>query len=303
MPLVFAAYCLWGLFPLYFPLLEPASATEILAHRFVWTFVLMGLLIGTRGQWRQLRTASARTWVSLVAAAIFISANWGVYVYTVNTDRVSEAALGYFINPLVAVLLGVFFLGERLNRAQLVAVVLAAIAVVVMTIDVGTPPLLGLTLAISFGVYGLLKKQVQLSSAVSLSAETAIITPIALVYLWWLSANGTSTFTEYGWQHTALLMSAGVATSLPLLLFGAGAKSVPMMTIGMLQYFTPTVQMLIAVFINGEHITAGRWVGFIIIWVAVAISVADMATRAGRARRQRRRHRMHPATAASASAS
>lgn len=284
---VFGAYALWGLFPLYFPLLRPAAPVEILAHRFLWTFVLMAVLVALTGTWRELRAASARTWVTLFAASAFIAVNWGVYVYTINTGHVAEAALGYFINPLVSVVLGVIFLRERLNRPLAAAVGLAVVAVAVMTADLGRPPALGLALAFSFGFYGLLKKRVRLSSAASLTAESMIMTPLAAGYLLWLAGTGASTFTAHGPGHALLLLSAGVATGVPLLLFGRGTKQVPLITVGMLQYLTPMIQMLIAVFVRHEEISAGRWVGFGIIWVAVAISIADGLIRI-RARRRTR---------------
>ncbi|WP_448852396.1 EamA family transporter RarD [Corynebacterium sp. 335C] len=289
-----ATYLLWGVFPLYFPLLKPAAPLEILAHRFVWTAVFMGAIVLVTGAWRQLVRASARTWGLVAAAAVVIGVNWGTYVLAVNSGHVAEAALGYFINPLVSVLLGVVFLKERLTRAQLVAVGLAVVAVVVLTIGVGHPPIISLTLAFSFGFYGLLKKRVQLGSAASVAAEALVLTPVALGYLVFLGQRGEGTFTTEGVPHLLLLMSAGVATGVPLLLFGAAAKRVTLTTLGLMQYITPLLQMLIAVFVVHEHISPERWVGFCIIWVAVIVFAADMLARA-RARRRRRRARGLPA--------
>lgn len=285
----FGAYLLWAIFPLYFPLLEPAAPLEILAHRFIWTFALMAVVLLITKKWRELRAASARTWGITVAAAAFIAVNWGVYVFLVNTGRVAEAALGYFINPLVSVLLAVIFLKESLSRLQLASIAVAFIAVIVLTIGVGYPPVWGLALAFSFGFYGLLKKQVSLSAWASLTAESAVVMPIAIGYLVWLGNQGVGTFTTEGTSHTLLLMSSGVITAVPLLLFGIGAKKIPLATIGLMQYLTPAVQMALAVFVFKEHLSTERWIGFIIIWIAVAIFMVDIVKRM-RARRRTRRN-------------
>ncbi|MFD5867657.1 EamA family transporter RarD [Corynebacterium sp. NPDC060344] len=287
----FLAYLLWGAFPLYFPLLQPAGPVEILAHRFVWTLVVMAVVLSIMRKWPELRTASRRTWGIVAAAALFIAVNWGVYVYAVNSGHIAEAALGYFINPLVSVLLGVIFLKERLTVLQKWSVAIAAVAVVVLTIGVGRPPVLALLLAFSFGFYGLMKKRVSLSATASLTAESAIMTPVAIAYLVYLGQQGTGTFTAHGPGHALLLVSAGFATALPLLLFGIGAKKIPLSTIGLMQYITPMMQMSIAIFIAGEHLEPARWIGYIIIWVAVAVFVTDILLRHGRNRRRKRAER------------
>lgn len=288
----FLAYLLWGAFPLYFPLLQPAGPVEILAHRFVWTLVVMAVILLVMGKRRELRDASRRTWGIVAAAAFFIAVNWGVYVYAVNSGHIAEAALGYFINPLVSVLLGVIFLKERLSVLQKWSVGIAAIAVIVLTIGVGRPPIIALLLAFSFGFYGLMKKRVDLSATASLTAESAIMTPLAIAYLAFLGAQGTGTFTAHGPGHALLLVSAGFATAVPLLLFGIGAKRIPLSTIGLMQYITPMMQMSIAIFIAGEHLEPARWIGYVIIWVAVAVFVADIVLRHGRNRRRRRAERL-----------
>lgn len=288
----FLAYLLWGAFPLYFPLLQPAGPVEILAHRFVWTLAFMLIVVAVLRSWRELRDASARTWGIVAAAAAFIAVNWGVYVYAVNTGHIAEAALGYFINPLVSVLLGVVFLGERLSALQKLSAAIAAVAVVVLTIGVGRPPVIALLLAFSFGFYGLLKKQVRLSATASLTAESAIMFPLAAGYLAYLGGTGAGTFTAHGTGHALLLASSGLATAIPLLLFGVGAKKIPLSTIGLMQYITPMMQMSIAIFIAGEHLEPARWAGYIIIWVAVAVFVADIVLRMGRNRRRRRVERL-----------
>lgn len=284
----FGAYLLWGIFPLYFPLLEPASPLEILAHRFVWTLVFMAMALLFLRSWPQLRAASARTWGLTTLAAFFIAINWGVYVYLINNNQVAEAALGYFINPLVSVVLAMIFFREKLTPLQLGSVALAVVAVIVLTIGVGYPPVLGLALALSFGFYGLIKKKVQLSSAASLTAESLVILPIAVGYLLWLARQGESTFTSYGWTHTLLLMSAGIATAVPLLLFGAGAKKLPLATIGLMQYLTPVIQMTLAVTLLGEELSPERWIGYFIIWGSVALFILDLVRKLAQHRRRSR---------------
>lgn len=282
----FLAYLMWGAFPLYFPLLQPAGPVEILAHRFVWTLAFMAVVLAVVRKWGELRRASARTWTSVVAAAGFIALNWGVYVYAVNNGHIAEAALGYFINPLVTVLLGVVFLKERLTPLHKVSVAIASVAVVVLTIGVGRPPVIALTLAFSFGFYGLLKKRVRLSPAASLTAESLVMTPFALVFLLYLARTGEGTFATGDWGHSLLLVSSGLATAVPLLLFGIGAKKIPLSTIGLMQYITPTMQMTIAIFIAGERLEPARWAGYVIIWVAVAFFVADILARHRSRRRE-----------------
>ncbi len=270
------AYLLWGIFPAFFPLLLPAAPVEILAHRLVWTAVIMTLVVTWKKGWRELREASAVTWLYLAVAGVFIAANWLIYVIAVNTGHVADAALGYFINPLLSVVLGVVFLRERLRPLQLTAVVIAAVAVIQLTFLTGQPPIMALGMAVTFGVYGLLKKRVKVSATASLTAETLVLTPVALGYLIWLEFTGAGTFFTEGPVHAGLLISAGAVTALPLLLFGMGAKLLPLTTIGMLQYLTPTMQMLWALFVTQEHMPPARWVGFIIIWVAVALFLFDL---------------------------
>ncbi|KQB86729.1 EamA family transporter RarD [Corynebacterium lowii] len=288
------AYLLWGLFPAFFPLLEPASAVEILAHRIIWAALLMSVLLSVTKGWAELRHASRITWYRMGAAGVLIAANWLIYIIAVNSGHVADAALGYFINPLVSVLLGVLILGEKLRRAQLAAVLLAAVAVLWLTIIGGQPPILALGLALTFGVYGLLKKQVEVSGPAGLAAETLVLAPLALGYLAYLEFSGTGTALSEGPGHFALLALSGVITVIPLLLFARATKVIPLSTIGMLQYLTPTMQMLWALFIVDEHISPQRWVGFILIWVAVVIFVADAT---GQRRSTRRAYR-RPATAA-----
>lgn len=273
----FLAYLLWGLFPAYFPLLLPAAPVEIIAHRIIWTGVVMGIVITVTKKWRELRNASVSTWSRITLAAVLIAANWLIYVIAVNSQHVADAALGYFINPLVSVLLGVIFLAERLRKLQTLSVIIATIAVLVLSIVGGHVPVISLLLAASFGFYGLVKKGLSLSPSASLAAETLILMPIALAYVGYLESTGTGTFLSHGPVHSTLLISAGLVTAVPLLLFGIAAKLIPLSTIGMLQYMTPTFQMLWAVFVVNEQLDTIRWVGFVIIWISVAIYLTDLA--------------------------
>lgn len=285
MPYAIGAYLLWGVFPAFFPLLLPATPLEILAHRIVWTAILIIIYLFFTGAWRELTRLSKRTWLWLTAASVAITINWGTYVVAVNSGHVADAALGYFINPLVSVALGVLVLKEQLRKLQISAVGVAAVAVIWLTFMTGEGPWISLMLAASFGIYGLLKKQVQVSSAGSVAAETLVMSPVALICLGYLSANGESTFLSEGPSHTALLIISGLVTALPLILFAQGAKMLPLATIGMLQYMTPTMQLLWAVFVTQEHMSTERWIGFVIIWFAVALYMIDLV----RIRRESRR--------------
>lgn len=269
-------YLMWGFFPAFFPLLRPASPVEILAHRLVWTFVFMLVVLLLLHKMSIMRQLSAKQWAVTSVAAVLIAANWGLYIYAVNNDHVADAALGYFINPLVSVLLGVIVLREGLRRLQLLSVAIAAVAVVILTVSLGQPPIISLGLAFTFGFYGLLKKRVSLTPMQSLTAETAVLAPVGLAYMVWLQSQGQNTFVQAGPGHAVLLMAAGVVTALPLLFFARAAHEISLTSLGMIQYLTPILQMLWAVFVTQEHIEPARWVGFIIIWVAIIVFVADM---------------------------
>ena len=282
------AYGMWGLFPAFFPLLKPAAPLEILSHRVVWTFVFMAVVLLLIGGYKQLRAIAFKQWLVVTAAAVVISINWGLYVYAVNNDHVADAALGYFINPLVSVMLGVVVLREGLRGLQRISVGLALVAVVVMTVMLGNPPWISLGLALSFGIYGLIKKQVQLSPQISLMAETSVLAPVGVVYIAVLQTQGMNTFTTEGTGHAVLLMLAGVVTALPLLCFARAAHEMTLTSLGMVQYFTPMLQMLWAVFVTKEYIEPGRWIGFVIIWVALVVFIADLL-RTGRNNRRARR--------------
>ncbi|MFC9554194.1 EamA family transporter RarD [Rhodococcus sp. NPDC056960] len=280
------AYVLWGAFPAFFGLLGPAGPVEILAHRVVWTLALMFVVLAVSGRLRSLRGLTVRTWLLVAAASTAIAVNWGTYIYGVTSDRVVETALGYFINPLVSVLLGVVIFRERLVPAQIVALALAAVAVIVITVDYGHPPYIALTLAASFALYGLCKKVMPLDPRTSLTAEGIVAAPIAIGYLVFLALTGAGTFLGFGAGHTLLLMAAGPVTALPLLLFGAAAQRVPLRTLGMLQYLTPALQMAWGVAVLHEDMPASRWIGFALIWVALAIFSTDALVRVRRERRK-----------------
>lgn len=278
------AYFLWGLLPLYFPLLEPAGSVEIIAHRVVWSLVFCVLLLACTGGLPTLRAAvtDRRTLTRLGAAGVLIATNWLVYVYGVLTGHTVDGALGYYINPLVTVALAVVVLGERLRSMQWVALSLGAAAVVVITVGMGRLPWISLTLALSFGLYGLVKNRVgrTVGAVTSLTVETATMVPFALAYLWFLADDGRLTLARGGW-HAAALVALGVITAVPLLLFGGAARRLPLSVIGMLQYLAPTLQFLVALLVFGEEMPAARWVGFALVWAALVVLTVD-GLRSGR---------------------
>ncbi len=280
------AYLVWGLVPLFWPLVRQAGAVEILAHRVVWSLVIataLALILLPRRWLRPL--LNRRTLTLLALAAAFVAVNWGVYIWAVNSGHVVEAALGYYINPIFTVLLGVIFLRERLARTQWVAVGFAAAAVLVLTADYGQPPWVALILASSFATYGLLKNRINSGAVATLTVESAMLTPAALVYLGYLQATGSLTFGHLGWAHSLLLAAAGLVTVVPLLLFSAAAVRIPLSTLGLLQYLTPTVQFLLGVFYFGEAMSPARWAGFALIWAALLILSGHGLIRASSRRR------------------
>jgi chloramphenicol-sensitive protein RarD len=272
-----AAYALWGVFPLYWPLLEPAGATELLAHRIAWSAVVMVVLVVAvrRRTHLQLILRNPRQRGLLAAAGVVISVNWGMFIWAVNNDHVVETSLGYFINPLVTVFFGVLLLGERLRRPQWAALGLAALAVAGLTVDYGRPPWIALTLAFSFGTYGLLKKKAGVGAIEGLTVETLVLAPVAVAYLVWLGAVGEGhAFVHAPW-HLVLLTTSGIVTALPLIFFGAAATRVPLTMLGLLQYLAPTLQFLLGVFFFHEPMPVLRLIGFAVIWLALAIFTAD----------------------------
>ncbi|OLR91214.1 EamA family transporter RarD [Actinokineospora bangkokensis] len=272
-----AAYVAWGFFPLYWPLLAPAGPVEILAHRIVWSLVAVAVLVAVTRRWAQVRAVLRdRTRLGFIAVGAFtIALNWGMYIYGVNSGQVVETSLGYFINPLVTILLGVLVMGERLRPGQWVGLGVALAAVVELTWDYGRLPWIALTLAFSFGTYGLMKKKAGVGSAEGLALETAVLAPVALVFLVVVHASGGGTFGHAGWVNALLLAGTGVVTAVPLLLFGAAAVRVPMSTMGMLQYFVPIIQFAIGVLVFHEAMPGPRWIGFGLVWLALVVITAE----------------------------
>jgi len=282
------AYGLWGVFPLYFRLLESSGAVEVVVHRVLWSlFVCVVVVAAVRG-WGELRATLATPGrvVPLGIGAVFLAVNWGVYVYAVNSGQVVEASLGYYINPLVTVLLGVLVLRERLRPWQWTAVAVGVLAVVVLTVGYGRVPLIALTLAVSFGLYGLIKNRVgaDVGALTSLTTETVVLVLPAAAVLVWLESTGRGHFTDNPPWQGVLLASVGVATVVPLLLFAASARRVPLSTLGLLQYLTPTLQLLCGVLLLGEHMVPARWAGFALVWVALVLLTADTLRTASRRR-------------------
>jgi chloramphenicol-sensitive protein RarD len=281
----FAAYGMWGLVPLFWPLLEPAGPVEILAHRMVWSlaFVVVTLLFVRRWDWAGELLRQPRRLALVVSAAAVITVNWGVYIWAVNSGHVVEASLGYFINPLVTIAMGVLILKERLRPVQWAAVCTGAASVVVLAAGYGRPPWISLCLAFSFATYGLVKKKVGLGGIESLAAETAVQFLPALAYLLWLGAHGEATFGSGGAGHTALLASTGLVTALPLVCFGACAIRVPLSTLGLLQYMTPVFQFVLGIVYFHESMPAQRWAGFALVWLALTMLTWDGLRSARRA--------------------
>lgn len=291
----FLAYLIWGVFPFYFATLRPAGPWEILSHRIIWTLVICGvlLLLARDLRWLVQLARTPKRLAGLVLAGMLIAVNWGVYTYAVLSGHITEAALGYFMNPLFTVGLGVVILRERLRGMQWAAVVVGALAAVYLTIDYGHPPWVSLTLATSFALYSLLKNRlgVSLSPVRTLFGESLAILPLAIGILIWLDLTGATTWGGHGPLHTGLLMSTGVATAVPLLLFAAAAARVPLSTIGLLQFVAPVLQLTSGL-ILGETMALSRWVGFGLVWVALVLLSVDMVGQVRRSRRSRTRHRV-----------
>lgn len=286
----FAAYLLWGVFPLYFRLLDRAGAMEILAHRIVWSLLLITVVVLIGRNWTAVRTLfrDRRTLGLLTAASVLIGINWGTFIYAVNAGFVVETSLGYFITPLVSVVAGVALFRERLRRLQWLAVSIAALGVIVLTVDYGRPPFLAIVLATSFGIYGIIKKLVPTSATLGLGVESAVLVIPALITLVVLESNGSAQFGPAGWWFSLLLVSSGVLTAIPLLLFAAAARRVKMTTLGLLQYITPTMQFLLGVTVFGESMPLGRLLGFCVVWAALVVfSLDGLLTYRSTARTQR----------------
>jgi chloramphenicol-sensitive protein RarD len=288
----FVAYLLWGLFPLYWKLLDSSGAAELLAHRILWSLVTIVVLVLVRRRFGQVRALVAdprRRW-PLVAAAVLISVNWGTYIWGVNHDRIVETSLGYFITPLFTVLLGVIVLKERLRVAQWIAVAIAFVAVAGLTIENGRPPWVAIILTFSFGFYGLAKKQAGAGAIEGMAVESATVAPLALIAVLVLGFQGNSTVTHQGPGYLVLVLLTGPITAVPLLLFGAAATRVSMTTLGLLNYIAPIMQFVLGVLVFHEMMTTMRWAGFSLVWLALVIFTWDSLTR------RRRALRLEPAT-------
>lgn len=284
----FGAYGLWGLFPLYFLTLEPATPFEVVGYRILFSLIFCMFLIAVSRKWRQLVVIlkQRKLMLTLGVAAVLIYINWQVFILAVLSNQIVESSLGYFINPIVTVVLGVIVLREKLRTMQWVAVGISFFAVIVLTVSYGAIPWISLTLAASFGLYGLIKKRTGVSvDAISgLTIETMWMTPVAIIQLMIVSNLVGLSFFGYGLTHTLLLASAGVVTAVPLIMFGAGARRLPLTAIGLIQYSTPVFSFLMAVFVLHEPMPPVRWVGFFIIWVALIVLTTDML-RHGKANR------------------
>lgn len=280
------AYGMWGLVPLFWPLLEPSGAMEILAHRMVWSLGVVGIALLALRRWAwigELLRQPAKLGLIAIAATV-ISVNWGIYIWSVNNGHVVEASLGYFINPLVTIAMGVLLLGERLRPVQWTAVATGFAAVLVLAIGYGQPPWVSLALAFSFATYGLVKKKVNMGGLESLAAETAVLFVPALGFLLWLAARGDTTFLVGGAGHGALLAATGLVTAVPLVCFGAAAIRVPLSVLGLLQYLAPVFQFGLGILYFHEAMPPERWAGFALVWVALMLLTWDALRTARRTR-------------------
>lgn len=285
------AYLLWGFLPIYWKLVNAFPADEILAHRIVWSFVFMIAIVLIVKKWRpfiaecKLILKDKKKLIGISLASVVISINWLTYIWAVNNNHVVQASLGYYINPLVSILLGMIVLKETLTRRQLLSFVLAAVGVINLTISFGVFPWVSLLLAFSFGSYGLLKKTVDISAMFGLTIETMIVTPIALIYL--VSIPGSSFSVDTMFSDAGLLLfGAGIATAVPLLLFATGAKQIPLSMVGFLQYIAPTIMLILGVFVYDETFSQAHFISFGLIWVALVIYMGSSYHRSSRIQRK-----------------
>lgn len=266
------AYALWGFFPIYWKFLHNISALQLIGHRIAWSFILLMGVILISGQWAAFRvTFNVRNLRIYLIASLLIGVNWLMYVWAVNAGHIVETSLGYFINPLISVLLGLLILREKLRRAQWIPVVIAFMGVTYLTITFGRLPWIALGLAFSFGFYGLVKKLAPLSSLFGLTLETGILFIPAIVYLGFAQVNGTGAFLHTGVVSDCLMIGAGLVTTVPLLMFASAAKQVPLTMIGVLQYLAPTIQFLLGIFVYKEEFDHTQLIGFSIVWLALVI--------------------------------
>ncbi len=273
-----AAYVLWGFMPVFFKLLEGVPPTEVVAHRIIWCVpLLIGILL-LRGQLASLRAAltNPKALAMLAISALLISVNWLVYIYAVTSGHIVAASLGYFLNPLLNVLLGYLFLSERLGKPQIIAVILAGLGVAILAFEALDTLWISITLALSFGLYGLVRKTAPVESLPGLSVETMLLAPFAIAYAVWIYGTGPGTGWGSGTNMTALLMLGALVTAVPLLLFGSATRKIGYGTIGFIQYIGPTIQFLFGVLVYGETLSAAKIICFVLIWIALAIFSWDM---------------------------
>jgi chloramphenicol-sensitive protein RarD len=272
-----SAYVLWGMFPLYWPLLEPANPLEIVSHRAVWTLIFCVIVLAITHALKSTLATFRRPKVAikLFLASVLISINWLIYIWATNNDHVVEASLGYYINPLIIIAFGVVLLKEKMRKMQWIAVSIATVGVIVLTVDYGRLPWVALGLALSWGTYGLVKKQLGLGALEGLAIETMIAFIPYCGYLIFIGSKGEGQFGN-GAGLTILLISAGAVTAIPLLLFNGSTTRLPYSTIGLMQYITPTIQFSIGVWVNNEAMPTARWVGFIFIWLALITLATDL---------------------------
>ena len=289
------SYVMWGLVPIYWKLIDYVTAGETLAQRVLWAFVFMVVLLVVTKKWhifvdfvKEIAKKPKLFW-SLFVASLLVSANWGIFIWAVNAGRILETSLGYYINPLISVLLGVIVLKEKLSRAQILAFLLAGIGVLTLTVHFGTVPWISLSLAITFGLYGLAKKMIKAESAIGLTLETMMMVPFALGYLIYLMSQAQSQFFV-SIPTALLLIGGGVATALPLLFFAKGAQKVSLSMLGILQYIAPTLSLMVGVFLYHEAFTKAHLLAFIFIWVALIIYTLSV-TKWGRISRERMKHK------------
>jgi chloramphenicol-sensitive protein RarD len=283
---VAGAYVLWGLFPVYFKAISSVGSLEILAHRMAWSLVFTVLLLAVLRNWRWIAVLSRNPgqlrW--FFGSAALVTVNWGLFIYAVNTDRIIDASLGYFINPLVNVMIGALVLHERLRRPQWIAVSLAAAGVAWLTVLAGDPPWIGLAIAFSFAGYGLLRRKAPLASVEGFSVEVALLFPLAAAYLLWLAWMGQDSFSGATLTMQGLLALSGPVTAVPLLLFAAGARLIRFTTLGIIQYIAPTLQLILGVWLYQEPFEGPKIAGYVLVWIALVVFASDGLWRSMRQR-------------------
>lgn len=282
-------YLTWGLFPLYWKMLEHVSSFEILCHRIIWSCVFMAIFFwGVRKMKIKQYVRGVKQYVLLLFTGLLMTLNWGLYIWAINHHYIVESSLGYYINPLFSVLFASLFLKERLNKSQKIAIVFALVGVLYFTIDYGRFPIISLVLATSFAIYGLMKKKMGIDATAALTVETMWMAPIAFVYVAFMCVSGDSAFNTLHLPTILLLLGAGVVTALPLLWFGKSAERIPLSTLGFLQYVSPTMQLLLGVLLYGEHFTRSHIVCFSCIWVGLIIYSVDIVRSVRRNKKQLR---------------